>query len=461
MTKICFCGIAGSGMSALAQIMKLNGFDVVGTDRNFDIGEAQDMKASLENLGIEILPQDGSAITDDIKTLYISTAITASIPDIIKAKEKNIEIKTRPELLAETFHQYEKNIAIGGTSGKTTTTAMVGYMLNILGKEPMMINGGILKNYEEGNCTKENICTLPNIIYNKKDICVIEADESNGTIENYNPYITLINNISVDHKPLEEIKAIFDRVSKKPSFGLVINKDCPNSTDIKNDKIKTVYFSTKDKTADFFASNIKNLPNGVEYELDGRKFSLKLIGDFNIQNALAAISIATLLGIDKFEAAKALEGFLGTKRRLEVIGVKNNITVINDFAHNPEKVLASVSALRSYEGRLIIMFQSHGIDPAKLYGANIVDSFAKCLNKEDLLLMPEIFALDKSIYKDISSKNFAEKAKKLGLNAEFTDTKAKAKEIIIKNMKPNDRIIIMGARDTSLENLCKEILKEI
>lgn len=448
MTKICFSGISGNGMNPLARIMKLEGYEVVGTDKAFDLGLANTRKTELEKLGIKIFPQDGSGITDDIKTLYISTAVSSENPDIIEAKKKGIEVKTRPELLAEMFHKYKYNVAIGGTSGKTTTTAMVGYILDVLGKKPCMVNGDFLTNYNS------------NFIYNKGDICVIEADESNGTIEQYNPYITLINNISIDHMPLEKVKEIFQNVAKKARYGLVLNADCENSKDIKNEKIKTKYFSIKDKSADVFGYDIKPISNGSEYKIDGKTFKLKLIGEFNVENALAAITVCTLLDVDKLDAAKALEGFTGTKRRLELIGEKNGITVINDFAHNPEKVLASVNALKKYDGRLLIMFQPHGSDPMHLYGMGIMESFSKSLSKEDILLMPEIFFTGKTDDK-LSSSNLIDYAKKLGVNASFVQTKENAKNIILKEAKKGDRVIIMGARDPDLEDLCKEILNGI
>lgn len=448
MSKICFSGISGNGVNPLARIMKLEGYDVIGTDKAFDIGLAQNRKKELEDLGIAIFPQDGSAVSDDVKTLYISTAIGTSNPDIVVARQKNIPIKTRPDLLAEIFHKYKYNIAVGGTSGKTTTTAMIGYILNTLDKKPCMINGDFLTNYNS------------NFIYNKGDICVIEADESNKTIEQYNPYITLITNVSVDHMPLVEVKKVFENVALKAKYGLVLNADCINSDDIKNENVKTIYFSTIDKSADVFAYDIDTIPNGCEYKIDGHKFKLKLMGYFNVENAIAAIAVCSLLGIDKLDSAKALEGFLGTKRRLERIGEKNHITVINDFAHNPEKVSASVNALKKYDGRLIVMFQPHGSDPMHLYGRSIIESFSRTLDSDDILLMPEIFFTGKTDER-ISSQDLVDYAHELRINATFTTTKENAKNIIIKEAKPSDRIIIMGARDPDLEDFCKEILNEL
>ena len=454
MTKISFCGISGNGVSALAQIMVKKGFEVRGSDRTFDLGGDQSRKKALEEIGIRIFPQDGSGITDDLDTLYVSTAIEDSIADVRVAKEKNIAIKTRPDLLAELFHQYKHNIAISGTSGKTTTTAMIGYILDTLGKKPCMINGGYLRNYE-------NQKGVANIIYNEGDICVIEADESNGTIEKYHPYIGLINNIGVDHKSLDELIGLFKDFAGRCKEGLVVNIDFDNCKNITNPNGKTVTFSLKDSNADFYADNIKPIPDGTQYNLDGKTFKLNLIGKFNVSNALAAIAVCSLLGIDKFEAAETLEGFLGTQRRLEVVGTKNGITLIDDFAHNPDKVAASVSALKDYKGRLIVMFQPHGFAPMKLTGKDIVKAFAAHLDKEDILILPDIYFVGGTADKTISSKDLINQALELGVNAHYIPERKDVEKFILANAASGDRVIIMGARDNTLPDFSRQLLKEI
>ena len=196
MNKVAFCAVSGNGMSALAQIMLKKGYEVYGSDQSFDAGRDHANLKALTAAGIKIIPQDGSGINDDMEFLCISSAIPDNNPDVLAAKSKNIPIKKRSELLAELFHQYEYNIAVGGTSGKTTTTAMIGYILDKLGKKPCMINGGMLRDYESDK-------GLPNSIYNEGDICGAEADESDGSIRIYRPYIALINNISHDHVSID------------------------------------------------------------------------------------------------------------------------------------------------------------------------------------------------------------------------------------------------------------------
>lgn len=453
MAKISFCGISGSGMSSLAQILKLSGNQVQGSDRNFDLNRDSENKEALEKLGIKIYPQDGSGIASDLDFVCASTAVEDTIPDIKAAKEKNVPIKTRPQLLSEVFHSYKYGVAIGGTSGKTTTAAMVGYILDRAGKKPCLINGGLLRDYEDRP-------GIPNIIYNKGDICVVEADESNGSIDLYNPYVSLVNNISHDHKSIEELIALFQNLSNRTAQALIVNDDYETSRRLVHKN--KITFSVKNPQADFFAGDINPLPHGTEYSLDGRKFSLKLIGQFNVANALAAIAVCSVFGVDKFKAAEILQNFSGTKRRLEVIGQKNDITVIDDFAHNPDKITASVSALRQYKGRLLIMFQPHGFGPMRSMGKEIIESFVKNMQDADVLIMPEIFFVGGTVTKDISSADLINYARKLGkTNAFFVNNKTDAADLLIKEAKPGDRIVIMGARDNSLTDLCKQILERL
>jgi len=452
MKVVSFCGISGSGMSALAQVLKAKGYVVKGSDRSFDQNKDLQNKKALESLGIEIFKQDGSAVDKDTDFLYISTAVEESIPDVKKALDLGVRIKKRSDLLSEIFQSYPHGVAVGGTSGKTTLTAMIGFILDKTGKKPTVINGGILKDYE-------NQKGIANVILNDGDICVIEADESDGSIEKYTPYIGVVNNITIDHKPIEELKKLFSDFLGRAHYG-VVNLDCENSKELlKLKNVKT--FSIKNEKADIYLSRIKPLQNGVSYELKGKTFKLKLIGAFNVANAAAAILATSLLGVDVFEAAKTLEGFSGTRRRLDFIGEKNNITVIDDFAHNPDKVKASVKALREYEGRLIVMFQPHGFAPMRMMGRQIIESFALNLKKDDILFMPEIFYSGGSVNRDISSKDLIDYAKSLGTQAFFFENREKIKNEIVKKAQKGDRIVIMGARDNSLTDFCKSILEDL
>lgn len=451
MKKIVFSGASGNGISPLEQIMVLKGYSVYGTDYSFDIGKDAKRKQALADAGIKIVPQDGSAITDDVEFLCVSAAIKDSNSDVKKAKEKNIPIKFRSDLLKDIFSQYPYGIAVGGTAGKTTTTAMIGYVLQTLNRKPCMINGGAL-------CNFQNQKGIPNYIYNEGDICVIEADESDGSITKYQPFVGIINNISHDHTSMEQLMEYFASFAAN-SKNIVINLDCPNASKITHTSYKT--FSTKDPKADFYVSNIKATPTGVEYVFQGKTFHLQMLGAFNVSNALATISACSFLGIDPLICAKTLEGFLGIKTRLEKIGTKNNITIYNDFAHNPSKIRASLEALKSYDGRIIAMYQPHTPFSAINTGSEMAQEIADVLEENDVMILQEIYELTKDDI-DITSDNIVKEIVNNGhKNAFFLPTKADTKNYIINNAKSGDRIVIMGAHDNSLADFCKELLEAI
>lgn len=452
MSKVSFCGISGSGMSALAQVLLARGDEVCGSDRSFDQGKDASNRQALQQAGIKIFPQDGSAVSADTECLYVSTTIEDRIPDVKKALSLNVPVKKRSDLLAEILNQYPYTIAVGGTSGKTTLTAMIGYILDQLGHKPTIINGGLMKNYH-------NRSGIPNVIVNNGDICVAEADESDGSIEKYNPYISVINNITLDHKSIAELQTLFLNFAKRAKAGAVINLDCKNSEIFATKDIKTVSFSIVNPHADVYLHDIKPLINGTEFQLENQTFQIQLPGAFNVANAAAAIAACRLMGINSMQAAKALENFLGTQRRLDIIGTKNGITVIDDFAHNPDKVSASLSALRSYPGRLLIMFQPHGFSPMRMMGRQIIESFAANMLQNDYLLMPEIYYTGGTVTRDISSLDLIQYAQSKGVAAEFYQTRAETQKRLLELAQPGDRIVVMGARDNSLPGFCQEILE--
>ncbi len=455
MTKVCFCGVSGNGMSPLAQILKLQGFDVYGSDKSFDSEKDKKNLQALIDVGIKIIPQDGSGITPDMDTIYVSAALDEKNPDIIAGRKFNIKIKKRSELLADIFHQYKCKIAIGGTSGKSTTSAMVGYVLDMLGKKPCLVNGALLRNYEQ---LKE----LPNYIYNKDEYCVIEADESDGSICNYRANIGLINNISHDHTSIENLMSYFNKFANNTSDAVILNYDCVLSKELKTDT-KKVYVSTKDDRADFYAYDIKQLPQYVEYFFRGQAFKLNLVGVFNVSNAIAAIAVCAQAGIDPMEAAKALEGFVGVKRRLEKVGTsKRGITLIDDFAHNPDKIYSSLKAIKGLGSRVIAMYQPHHAFSVQNTGKEVAKSVAKALGDDDIFIMPEIYMLDKNVDPNTSSLDIVNQAKEMGLkNGVFVHSHQEVYDYIIKNAKDNDIIIIMGARDNSLPDFSKKLLQNL
>lgn len=452
MKKIAFCGASGNGISPLEQIMIKKGYDVYGSDLSFDEGRDASRKKALESVGLHIIPQNGSGITPDMDCLYVSAIIDENNPDVKAARSFNIPVKKRSDLLQELFSQYSKGIAVGGTAGKTTTTAMIGYILDTLGKQPCMINGGML-------CNFENRPGLPNYIYNESDICVIEADESDGSIQKYYPYIGIVNNISHDHTSMEKLVEYFSNFAAHVQHALIVNYDCPLASKLSCPK-KVFSFSIRDDKADLFATDIKAVAHGVEYKLDGKKFSLGVIGKFNVSNALAAIASCMMLGIDKFEAAKALEGFTGIKVRLEKVGTAKDITFYDDFAHNPSKIAASVAALKEYPGRVIVMYQPHTPFSVINTGDEVADVLPKVMGDDDIILMQEIY--EKTPADSVSSNDIISKIREKGhRNAHFMAQRDEVRRFILENVRAGDRVVIMGAHDNSLPDFSRELLKAV
>ncbi|MCK5297053.1 MAG: UDP-N-acetylmuramate--alanine ligase [Alphaproteobacteria bacterium] len=452
LKKYFFCGIGGSGMSPLAQVLSRQDCIVCGSDRSYDQNKNRALFENLTQQEIKLFAQDGSGVDSSVDFLVVSSAIEEKIPDVKKAVELGIKIIKRSELLAEIFHKY-KGIAIGGTSGKSTVTGMVGHILQTCEKSPVVINGGVMLNVSGvglGNCLTGN-----------GEYCVIEADESDGSIEHYNPFVSVVTNITLDHKPIEELRPLFSDFVKKADCGTVINVDCPEAVELVSINPRTLTFGIENPNADIRAVDIKPIVGGVSFNVYGINAKLQVSGRYNVSNALAAIATAKMLGISFEDSIEALKSFKGIRRRMELVGIKNNVTVIDDFAHNPDKIAASLETLKEHDGRLLVMYQPHGFKPTKFLRKGLVQSFSKGLSGDDCLLMPEIFYAGGTTNKDISSADIINDVKKNGRNAVFFETRNDIADYLVKNAKAKDRIVIMGARDDTLTDFAKNILENI
>ena len=292
--------------------------------------------------------------------------------------------------------------------------------------------------------------------------CVIESDESDGTIELYNPSISIVSNISLDHKPLEELRPLFKSFIKRTKKGVVLNLDCAETATLKGVHKNTLTFSCqKNSGADLIATDITPTDQGIDFKINGISAHLQVMGKHNVENALSAVGAALLAGVDIERAAQALSSFKGTKRRLEKIGTANEITVFDDYAHNPEKISASLQTLHQDKNTLWAVFQPHGFTPTKLMKNELIEAFATKSGNNDVLIFPEIFYQGGTVAKDISSKDLVDALKDKGKKAFFFENRADIPGFIAKQAKPNDRVVVMGARDSTLTNLAKDILNAI
>ncbi len=453
MATFFFCGIGGIGMSAIALYLKNAGHTVMGSDRSFDLQNACAIQNNLINAGITLHPQNGSGVTQDIDYFVVTRAVEESIPDIKKAIELGLTIKKRPEMLADIFHSY-KGIAIAGTCGKTSITAMTGHILYKNKFAPTMINGGIsLNTYNNAACS--------NLIFGKGYHLVIEADESDGSIQKYNPFISVVSNISLDHFELDEIRPLFEAFLNRTRHGIVINADCPETAKLHLDHPNIIRFSTNGVPTDLTATDITPLEGGVSFKLNGNWVTLPMIGTHNVANALAAIGAALHAGIPVSDSVRALNSFKGTKRRLQKIGETNSIIVYDDYAHNPEKIRAALSALKPYGGRIVAIYQPHGFAPMRLMKDDFIRVLSEIMDENLTLIMPDIYYVGGTVAKDISSEDVIKPLAQMGKQAVYIPNRTDILTYLSGVIKPHDKIIVMGARDDSLSDFAQEIYKTI
>ncbi len=434
-------------MSALAQITAMQKNTVSGSDRSFDRGENKELKEKLENLGIKIYPQDGSGIKKDIDFFVYSTAVENTNPEFIKATQMNIKMMHRSELLSE-YVSSKKTIAIGGTSGKTTLTAMIWHILSDCGYKPSLINGGFLISLMEKGF-------IGNAFYGSGEYLVIEADESDSTIERYHPYISVIHNIQRDHKEIDELKRIFTKFVKNSNI-VFLNEDDENSLSLKEHTNNYIVYGLKKcgveiKNMDLFSS---------EFNAFGYSFKLSIGGIYNIYNAIAAISVCREIGLETENISKSIKNFKGTFRRFNLVGEIAGISVIDDYAHNPHKITSTLKHCIDHSSgrRVIAIYQPHGFAPTKMFKDDLIRIFSNILRDDDILVMNEIYYAGGSVNKDISSKDIIDKLREKK-QAFFFSNKNDILSFIENQTKNGDIILLMGARDPTLHTFAQQILK--
>ena len=451
MATFFFCGIGGIGMSSIALYLKKKGHTVLGSDRLFDQQATSPIKTRLENAGIILFPQNGTSISSYIDTFVVSSAIEDSIPDIKRAKELGLTIKKRAQVLAEILSEHY-GIAIAGTSGKTTVTAMVGHILHCCNKHPLMINGGISVNTYNNEPSS-------NLLMDGDDICVIEADESDGSIELYTPDLAVVTNITLDHKTLDEIKPLFKDFLLCTQKGIVMNMDDEESCSLHIDRPNIITFSAKGNPhATLQASDITESIKGMNFKINGENVFLPMIGRHNIENALAAAGLCMHLDISVQESMKALQSFLGTERRLTQIGSKNDITVFDDYAHNPAKIQAALNALKPLGKRLFAIYQPHGFGPLRLMKDALIKTLTETLDDQVEWIMLPVFYAGGTVTKDISSEDIVAPLQQNGKRAVALTTRDDVLQYVKKRACPGDIILVMGARDASLSDFANQIL---
>jgi UDP-N-acetylmuramate--alanine ligase len=444
-------GIGGSGMMPLAAILRGRGADVSGSDRGLDAGRVPAKFDYLRSLGIGLHPQDGSGVQAG-QIVVASAAVEDTIADIVRATELGCRRMRRAGLLAELLNAAKLSIAVGGTSGKSTVTGMIGWILHACGRDPSVMNGAVMTNFAGPDAA------FASALVGAGDAFVSEVDESDGSIALYRPAIAVLNNVSLDHKSMDELRTLFGDFLTRAQTAIV-NIDNAEAAALAPAGAVTVAI---DRDADLRAINIAEQPFAVTFDLlaDGgvTRVSLGVPGRHNVSNALAAIAAARAAGVPLPEAAAVIAGFTGLKRRFELVGEAKGVTVIDDFGHNPDKIAATLDTLHTFPGRLLILFQPHGYGPLKVMRTELAAMLREKLGPQDVLVLPDPVYQGGTVTREVTS---ADLIADVGGNARHIPDRAEAAAHLTSIARPGDRIIIMGARDDTLSLLARKMLERL
>ncbi len=454
-----FCGIGGSGMLPLACIVRASGGRVAGSDRSLDADRLAPKFAYLRSLGIALHPQDGSGVEPGM-TLVTSAAVEETVPDVVRARDLGLPHLTRPQFLAQLLNAAQRSVAVGGTSGKSTVTGMIGWILHARHRQPTVMNGAVMKNFATPSAP------FASALVGDPELFVSEVDESDGSIALYHPEVAVLTNISLDHREMIELRTLFAgflRAARK----VVLNLDDPE-TRVLADLVsadKCVGYGFDSPGAELMGKQLELLTGGIRFtvEAEGERHQVEMMipGRHNASNALAALAATRALGVPLAEGAAALARFEGLRRRLETVGTAAGVTVIDDFAHNPDKIDATLATLRAQPGRLLILFQPHGFGPLAKMGEELAHSFARGMDPMDRLYLPDPVYHGGTVDRTRGSDWLAEAVRAEDRQADHIPARAAIGDALINEARDGDRILVMGARDDSLSEFAAELVTRL
>lgn len=444
--KIYFSGIGGSGLSGIALLMSRRGHMVVGSDRAFESNPSHPVIAPLIASGVRIVAQDGACLDKTFDLAVFSTAVEHARSDYQRSHELGIPTMTRPEYLAQISTEFG-TVAVAGTSGKSTTSGMLAYMLHALGKGPSFLGGGRVRNFHTS--------TNPgNTLAGQGDTLVIEACESDGSIVNYRPRDTILLNLSVDHQGLEATSQMFVALMENTKGAVLVNADdaglariCP---------ARAVKFSL-DAPSPHRALDIALEPMASGFVLHGVRYRLKHPGRHNVSNAVAALSYLIETGAEPASLVQPLYEFNGIERRYEVYLNGPEGIVLDDYAHNPHKISALMETFRNMPGRVIYFFQPHGYGPVRSMKDEYVEAFAGGLRPGDRAVFLPIYYAGGTVQKDVSSALIADALGARGFDALALN----GRDELYGYLEPGQCHVLMGARDETLPQVAKSMAQRL
>ena len=455
-----FVGIGGSGMMPLAMILAGQGARVAGSDRSLDSGRLPAKFDDLRAKGVALFPQDGSGITAPEQIVVASAAIEASVPDMVAAERVGAPRMSRPQLLSQLFNAAPLSIGVAGTSGKSTVTGMIGWILHACGRDPTVMNGAVMKNFASEDAP------FASALVGQGDAFVSEVDESDGSIALYRPRIAVLNNVSLDHMSMEALRELFGGFIAKAGTAIINFDNAEGAALAMTLPVGRVTSFAIEGEADLVARNLAPTPFGIAFDLVERggapiRATLQIPGQHNVANALAAIGAAQAAGVSTAQAVRAIEGFVGLKRRFELVGEANGVAVIDDFGHNPDKIAATLDTLHAFPGRLLLLFQPHGYGPLKVMRRELVAMFAQKLHADDLLVLPDPVYQGGTVSREVTSADIVADIAATGKRAIHVPARDAAAAHLVAQARPGDRIVVMGARDDTLSLLAADMVAQL
>lgn len=442
--KLFFIGIGGISMSGLAEILNHHNFTISGSDI-----KSSEIITHLKELGINVsIGHDENNISNDIDCVVHTAAIKSDNVEYQAAKEKNISIIDRAELLGQIMNNYNNSIAVSGTHGKTTTTSMLSHILLQAQKDPTISVGGILD------------CLKGNIRVGSSSFFITEACEYYDSFLKFNPNIAIILNIEEDHldyfENIDAIRASFLAFSKKikPNGSLVINGDIENIKPFLDElSCKFITFGSNKDLHDYSATNITfdefaNASFDLIYKGEIiEHIKLEVTGLHNVYNALSVIATSLELGIKMDDIKEGLLSFKGTKRRFEYKGSVSGISVIDDYAHHPTEINATLKAAKNYpHNNIWCVFQPHTYTRTKAF----LKEFAASLSQADKVIITDIYAAREKNTLNVHSNDIVQELKKLGTETYYISSFDKIEKFLLENCIQGDLLITMGAGDVKI-----------
>jgi UDP-N-acetylmuramate--alanine ligase len=413
----------------------------------------------LKSQAIALFAQDGSGLEPGM-TLVTSAAVEETVPDVVRARELGLEHVTRPQFLARLLNAAQRSVAVGGTSGKSTVTGMIGWILHDCHRQPTVMNGAVMKNFVTPSSP------FASALVGDPELFVSEVDESDGSISLYRPDVAVLTNISLDHKEMAELRSLFAGFLASARKA-VVNLDDPETRALAESvpEDRRIGYGFDSPGADLMGKSLELLPGGSTFTVvsggESHEMELAVPGRHNASNALAALAAARELGVALENGVVSLQRFEGLKRRLETVGAAGGVTVIDDFAHNPDKIDASLATMRAQPGRMLIFFQPHGYGPLAKMGEELAASFVRGMAEGDRLFLPDPVYQGGTVDRSRGSEWLAEAVRTQGGDATHVGSRDAAAATILAEARDGDRILIMGARDDSLSEFAAELVAKL